>query len=98
MNYKKLADEINESLNFNLTKENMDNLIAVIQKEYESNVKIRVHGENEDINAFKEAAIPLIKYLCENHHPHVSVIVTPTTAELLEGIKSLGYIDEFIRD
>jgi hypothetical protein len=36
---------------------------------------------------FYDVAMPLIEYLRENHHPHVTVIVTPTHAELLEGIK-----------
>lgn len=36
---------------------------------------------------FEEAAKPLMKYLCENHHPHVTVIVTGNTCELLEGQK-----------
>lgn len=36
---------------------------------------------------FEEAARPLMKYLCENHHPHVTVIVTGNTCELLEGQK-----------
>lgn len=47
---------------------------------------------------FKDAAIPLIKWLCENVHPHHSVIVTPTGAELLEGSCSTGEVNEFIKD
>lgn len=38
-----------------------------------------------------------MRYLCENFHPHVTVVVTPTTAEL-----SVGHIafntDEFVKD
>jgi hypothetical protein len=52
----------------------------------------------ETIDPFKQAVLPLIKYLCENHHPHVSVIVTPTGAELLEGKQSTGDILDFIKD
>ncbi|WP_223497871.1 hypothetical protein [Serratia sp. JSRIV001] len=37
-------------------------------------------------NGFEEAAKPLIKWLAENVHPHHTVIVTSTNAELLEGI------------
>jgi len=40
----------------------------------------------------------MIKYLCENYHPHVSMIITPTSAELLEGLKTIGYVDDYIRD
>ena len=38
----------------------------------------------EQIKEFNEASKPLIKYLSENHHPHVTVIVTSTTSEILE--------------
>jgi len=50
------------------------------------------------IIAFEKACRPLIKYLCENHHPHVSVIVTPTGAELLEGKKTTGEILDYLKD
>ena len=46
---------------------------------------------------FEEAAKPLIKFLCENFHPHVMVIVDPTRAELLEGSCWIK-CDEFIKD
>jgi len=46
---------------------------------------------------FEEAVKPLIKYLCENHHPHTSVIVVPSGAELVEGKLSVE-ITEFIKD
>ena len=45
-----------------------------------------------------EAAKPLIKYLCEHCHPHVTAIVTPTSVELMEGIRSIPDITEFIVD
>ena len=31
------------------------------------------------LEELEEAAKPLIKYLCENYHPHVTAIVTPTS-------------------
>ncbi len=34
---------------------------------------------------FEAAAKPLIDYLRQNHHPHVTVIVSPAGAQLLEG-------------
>jgi len=46
----------------------------------------------------KEAATPLIKYLCENWHPHVKVIVTPTSVEILSGEISIPNIYEFLKD
>ena len=47
---------------------------------------------------FEDVARPLIKFLCENCHPHVTVIVTPTNAELLEGMCSTGKIMDYVRD
>ncbi len=47
--------------------------------------------------AFEEAAKPLIKFLCENCHPHTSVIVDSTGAELVEGIHVLK-TEEFLKD
>ena len=52
----------------------------------------------EQRESFKQAAMPLIKWLCENVHPHHSVIVTPTNAELLEGSCSTGDVFDFVRD
>jgi hypothetical protein len=49
-------------------------------------------------DAFKEAALPLIKYLAENHHPHVTAIITSTSAQLLEGIKTIGEITDYLKD
>lgn len=69
-----------------------------IEKEHLDKVKIRVHGETLDKNKFEELTKPILKYLCENYHPHVTVIITPTSAELLEGLKTIGYVDDFVRD
>ena len=52
---------------------------------------------NKKLTEFREAAKPLIKYLCENHHPHMTVIVTPTDAQLVEGAMTIK-CDEFILD
>jgi hypothetical protein len=46
---------------------------------------------------FEELAKLMIKYLAENHNPHTTVIITSTTAELLEGKMSVETI-EFIKD
>ena len=46
----------------------------------------------------RKAAEPLIKYLCENYHPHVTVIITPTSIELLEGIICDQKIYNFVKD
>jgi ABC-type phosphate/phosphonate transport system substrate-binding protein len=50
------------------------------------------------LEELKEAAKPLIKYLCENYHPHVTAIVTPTSIEVMEGVQAASNITEFIVD
>ena len=47
--------------------------------------------------SFNEAAEPLIKWLAENVHPHHTVIVTSTGAELLQSEKS-HLTDKFLVD
>ena len=51
----------------------------------------------EQIEAFESAAKPLMKYLSENHNPHVTVIVNSTDAELLYGNVTFS-TSEFIKD
>lgn len=59
--------------------------------------KTKQELEHEN-KAFKEASLPMIKYLNENCHPHVTVIITPTGAELLEGLRFTGEITEYLKD
>lgn len=47
--------------------------------------------------SLKEASLPLIKWLNENCHPHVTVIVTPDSYELKEGV-SFEKVRDFIQD
>ena len=63
-----------------------------------ANTRIRVHGEKLNESRFEELARPMVKYLCEEYHPHVTVIITPTSAELLEGLKTIGRVEDYIRD
>ena len=52
------------------------------------------HAQQDE---FKALCDPLIKWLNDNFHPHVSVIVTPTSAELSSG--ETAYTTEaFLRD
>ncbi len=53
---------------------------------------------DEQRKQFENAAKPLIKWLCENCSPHVTVVITPTNAELLEGQMSTGEVTEFLKD
>lgn len=46
---------------------------------------------------FEEAVEPLMKWMSENQHPHTTVIVTGTRAELVEGLQC-HLTNEFIVD
>lgn len=46
----------------------------------------------------REAAMPLIKLLSEEYHPHYTVIVTNTGFELVEGVCADKTINDFIKD
>ena len=46
---------------------------------------------------FEKTVKPLIKFLAENFHPHVTAIVDSGRAEILEGSASI-VTDEFIPD
>ena len=52
----------------------------------------------EQQESFKQAAMPLIQWLCENVHPHHTAVVTPTNAELLEGQCTTGQVVDFVKD
>lgn len=60
--------------------------------------KEELKEQEQKFQELRKAAEPLIKYLCENHHPHVTAIVTGTSIELLEGIMSLSKIYDFLVD
>ena len=47
---------------------------------------------------FDDACAPLMKWLCENHHPHITCIVTGTSSELLEGLISNPNIYDYLVD
>ena len=49
---------------------------------------------------FEESAGVLMKHLGnpELYHPHHTVIVSNARAELLEGVKSTGYIEDYVPD
>ncbi|HDL6510464.1 TPA: hypothetical protein PXI76_002787 [Yersinia enterocolitica] len=53
--------------------------------------------KNEKQISFEEAAKPLIKWLAENVHPHHTVIVTSTGAELMMGEMTFP-TEEFLKD
>ncbi len=74
-----------------------DKLQALADFLGEQEVKLKkiLKGEIND-DAFTELCKPLMKYLAENHHPHTKIILESNFAELVEGIKTTGQIDDFI--
>jgi hypothetical protein len=52
---------------------------------------------DEQRKEFDAVAKPLIKWLNDNCHPHCSIIITTTHAELVEGVNVL-YTEEYIKD
>lgn len=53
---------------------------------------------NDKNSEFLKACRPLIQYICENHDPHTTAIVTPTGAELLQGVIVTGVIMDYVKD
>lgn len=53
--------------------------------------------DKEQKAQFEALVKPLMKFLCENLHPHVVVIVEPTSAEILEGACAFQ-TEEFLKD
>ena len=54
-------------------------------------------SQSGEMTTLGDAAKPLLKLLCDNYHPHVTVIVTPDSVELLSsGMRIIN--SEFIKD
>lgn len=51
----------------------------------------------EKLADFEKMTRPLIQWLNENYHPHVTIIITPTNAELLEGQMNFP-TNDYIKD
>lgn len=47
---------------------------------------------------FDKVVRPVLQFLNSNCHPHTQVIITPTRAELTEGICSTGEILDYVKD
>ena len=46
---------------------------------------------------FEEVVKEVMKWLAENHHPHTTIIITSTSAELVEGVECVN-TNEFLVD
>lgn len=53
--------------------------------------------DEEKRKRFEDAVRPAMKFLNEECHPHMTIIVEPTKAELVEGVTVLN-TDEYIKD
>ena len=54
--------------------------------------------KEKDFKDFEKVVRPVIEYLNNLDHPHFTIIITPTNAELLEGVKSTGQILDYVKD
>jgi hypothetical protein len=70
-------------------------LKLINQLEKEGKGKIILDKEKQE--EFEKVSEPLIKFLCDNFHPHVSVNVDCCSAELSEGM-CLIRAEKFIKD
>lgn len=52
---------------------------------------------DEQRDEFERLVRPLVKWLNDNTHPHASVVITPTSAEVLEGI-AVVRTTEYVKD
>ena len=51
-----------------------------------------------DAKEFDIIVRPVIKWLCDNGHPHMTIIITPVSAELMSGELSTGMILDYVKD
>jgi hypothetical protein len=52
----------------------------------------------KELKELEELSRPIMKWLNENFHPHVLVIIDPTRAQLVEGRCSTGDIMDYVKD
>lgn len=50
------------------------------------------------VNTFDSLSDMGIKYMAEEHHPHMILIITSTNAQIFEGVKSTGEVLKYIKD
>ena len=51
----------------------------------------------EEEKTFEEVVKPIMEWLAKNKHPHTSIIIEATHAELVEGVECVA-TDEFVQD
>ncbi|MFQ5771978.1 MAG: hypothetical protein ACE5HX_15695 [bacterium] len=75
-----------------------DKIGLVSKKEMQMSDKKQDFKNVDAIYTLRKLTEPLIKHLNDNYHPYVTVIVTPTSVELLEGIMCDSRIYDFVKD
>lgn len=58
---------------------------------------LEFYRPEHDRAAFLAVVEPVIKYLAENHHPHASIVINSTTAELVYG-ELAHHTEKYLRD
>lgn len=56
-----------------------------------------LESRHNEVTTFEQAVKPLMKWLCENTHPHTMAIVDGTLAQLVEGVENVK-TEEFLVD
>jgi len=64
----------------------------------ENRIMFNKEKSDQRMNKLRKAATPLLKLLNTEYHPHVTVIITATSIELVEGMISIPNITEYIVD
>lgn len=52
---------------------------------------------NEETKTFEEIVRPVIEWIAKNKHPHMSIVIDGTHAELLEGVEAI-YTEDYLQD
>ena len=90
---KSLTDKVIEKLQIFLKNPNSEFAKGIQQ------AIITIEDEEKKAE-FGEIARVMMKHLGngEKYHPHHTVIITNSTAELMEGTQSVGYVTDYIPD
>ncbi|MCK9282292.1 MAG: hypothetical protein M0P71_16875 [Melioribacteraceae bacterium] len=82
--------------------EKLQSLIIEPNSEFGKGIQqaINVIEREEKQAEFEEIARIMMKHLGqgEKYHPHYTVIITNSTAELVEGVRSVGHVMDYIPD
>lgn len=77
--------KVNEFFNWLKEQPYHDNTIKKEVEYLEQSIAAYIAPGKADLDEFEKVTKPLMEYLMKNHHPHVTVIITATHAELVEG-------------